>query len=223
MKIKPPDIPKLLKEIKRIFFVLRNDKEAQIQTRTLFLGIFVCFALYYGITTLFIEPAQKNLSKKTTRFNELKSTSPANLNTAMSTAIASLVAQKNELEKKIDTLQFKEKILREHWEIVGDEERFSKIIFTLLPSAPTSIEKNLDQVTLIDRRSKDAFEIHPMTLTGEAYFSDLYNYLQYIEGRPEIGAISNITIESKPTNRYDQRAKVHFNLMVSRLSLREKI
>ena len=56
---KLPDISRIIKEIKRLYFVLRNDKEAQIQTRTLVLGILVCFALYYGIASLFIEPGQK--------------------------------------------------------------------------------------------------------------------------------------------------------------------
>jgi hypothetical protein len=221
MNIKFPDIARIIKEVKRLFFVLRNDKEAQLQSRTLVLGIFVCFALYYGISTLFIEPGQKNLSKKMTERTEMKGGSPAQLNAAMAVAITNLEQQKNTLEEKITTLQFKEKLLREHWDMVGDEERFSKIIFTLLPSAPMSIEKNLDQVTLVDRRSKDAFDMHPMTLVGDAYFSALFDYLQYMESRPEIGTISNITIESKPTTKYDQEAKVHFSLMVSRLSLKE--
>lgn len=221
MNIKLPDIARIMKEVKRLFFVLRNDKEAQLQTRTLVLGIFVCFALYYGISILFIEPGQKSLTKKTTERTQLKGSSPAQLNAAMAVAIANLEQQKNTLEEKIATLQFKEKLLREHWDMVGDEEQFSKIIFTLLPSAPLSIEKNLDQVTLVDRRSKDAFDMHPMTLVGDAYFSELFNYLQYMESRPEIGTISNITIESKPTTKYDQEAKVHFSLMVSRLSLKE--
>lgn len=154
---KLPDITRIIKEIKRVFFVLRNDKEAQIQSRTLVLGIFVCFALYYGISTLFIEPSQKSLAKKMAQRTELKGTSTTQLNAAMAIAISTLEKHKNELEKKITTLQFKEKLLREHWNMVGDEERFSKIIFTLLPSAPMSIEKNLDQVTLVDRRSKDVF------------------------------------------------------------------
>ena len=220
---KLPDITRIIKEIKRVFFVLRNDKEAQIQSRTLVLGIFVCFALYYGISTLFIEPSQKSLAKKMAQRTELKGTSTTQLNAAMAIAISTLEKHKNELEKKITTLQFKEKLLREHWNMVGDEERFSKIIFTLLPSAPMSIEKNLDQVTLVDRRSKDVFDMHPMTLVGEAYFSDLFNYLQYMESRPEIGAISNITIESMPSKKYNRKAKVRFSLMVSRLSLKENI
>ena len=221
MNITPPDIKKIIKEIKRLFFVLRNDKEAQIQSRTLVLGVFVCFALYYGISTLFIEPGQKNLSKKMARLTEMKGSSTAQLNTAMAIALKNLEQQKNKLEEKITTLQFKEKLLLEHWDMVGDEEQFSKIIFTLLPSAPMNIEKNLDQVTLIDRRSKDAFDMHPMTIVGDAYFPDFFNYLQYMESRPEIGAINNMTIEIKPTKKYYQEAKVHFSLMVSRLSLKE--
>lgn len=218
-----PDIARITKEAKRLFFVLRNDKEAQIQSRTLVLGIFVCFALYYGISTLFIEPSQKSLSQKKAQRTELKGTSTAQLNAAMAVALKNLEQQKNNLETKIRTLQLKEKILREHWNLVGDEERFSKVIFTLLPSAPISIEKNLDQVTLVDRRSKNAFDMHPMTLVGDAYFSDFFKYLQYIESRPEIGTISNISIESMPTKSYAQKSKVHFSLMVSRLSLKESI
>lgn len=221
MNITPPDITRIIKEAKNLFFVLRNDKEAQIQGRTLVLGIFVCLALYYGIFTLFIEPGQKNLSKKMTQLTEMKGSSTAQLNTAMAVALKNLEQQKNKLKEKINTLQFKEKLLLEHWDMVGDEEQFSKIIFTLLPSAPMNIEKNLDQVTLIDRRSKDAFDMHPMTIVGDAYFPDLFNYLQYMESRPEIGAINNMTIEIKPTKKYYQEAKVHFSLMVSRLSLKE--
>ena len=223
MNIKLSDITKITKEIKKLFFVLRNDKEAQIQTRTLVLGIIVCFALNYSVSTLFIGPLQKNLKKKTSQRNELKASTPEQLNAAMSVAIMKLEKEKRELEEKIATLKFKEKILLEHWGTISNEERFTKVILTLLPNAPINIEKELEQVTLVDSRSQDTFEMYPMSLKGDAAFPDLFNYLQYIESRPEIGAINNLTIERIPTKRYDRKAKVRFNVMVSRLGLRENI
>ena len=222
IKLKSPDLKKAVKEIKKFFFVLRSDKEAQIQTRTMALGILVCFALYYCVSVILIEPMEKKIAKKTIQYKELKATAPEQIHQAMMMAAEKLTGEKNLLQQKIDGLAFKEQILREHWESIGDEERFTKVLLTLIPNAPISMEKNILQATTEDSRVTETFTMYPMTLTGQADFIYLFNYLHYIEGRPEVGGINNISIESLPTSRYDQDAKVKFTFTVSRLSLKER-
>ncbi len=214
------ELQKIGKLLKRLYYSVRSDPAALLETRQLLLGIIVCFVIFYGMSAFFLEPKEKVLTQKKAELVETKDLAPDQISTAIATRIYQLEKQKQILDEKINTLKVKEAFLTEHWNSLGDPEQFVNTIFTLNSAAPVSLEKNLEQMARIQTRSRNNFELHPVTLMGEANFFDLYAYLQYIEKKSEVGAINNLDISGMPVSELQQNGNVHFSIVVSRLTLK---
>ena len=209
-------------KVKQGYFLLRNDPEALIQARQFFLVFLVCIMVLWAGSTLFIEPKEKLLQQKILQLRELAGSVPDEMNRMMAAREKQLTAENQNLAKKIDILSLKRTLLHENWLTKGDSDRFNRIIFTLNPDAPVNIENSLVQVSLQEKRSKDGFMLYPMTIEGEGSFSLLFDYLQYLESQPEVGLITELTIERPPDAKHFQVAPVHFSLVVSRITLKTK-
>ncbi|MBU0485841.1 MAG: hypothetical protein KKB30_15160 [Proteobacteria bacterium] len=210
-----------IKNMKSWYFLLRNDPEALVQTRTLVMGIIACLVIYYGGNSVLINPKQKILIKQQTHRQELIASTSGQVSPDLTPVIQKLNSKKMAIQEEIAVLINQEGFLREQWEILSDPERFNKIIFTMSSSAPVSISENLDQMTLGETRSIDEFEIHPSTLTGDGDFQDFLAYLQYLENRPEAENIDNLTLEGLPGDNTSKPAKIHFSIMISRIKLKK--
>lgn len=211
-------IPKM----KQGYFLLRNDPEALIQARQFFLVFLVCIMVLWAGFTLFIEPKEKLLQQKILQLRELAGSVPDEMNRMMVAREKQLTQENRDLAEKIDILRLKRTLLHENWLTKGDNDRFNRIIFTLNPDAPVNIETSLAQVSLQEKRSKDGFMLYPTTIEGKGSFSQLFDYLQYLEDQPEVGLITDLTIERSADAEPFQVAPVHFNLVVSRVTLKTK-
>ncbi|MBU0728441.1 MAG: hypothetical protein KKE17_15265 [Proteobacteria bacterium] len=210
-------------QIKKLIYLVRNDARFRVELRQITLGIIVCFTLFYGGTSLLLDPLKIKVEQKIAQKNETIQRAPAALDSGFSSQFLMLSKSKKTLEEKINILKLQKDYIRENWEKIGDTRRFSDIIFTLLPSAPVHLEGKLNQMELSNPVSEAGFEFQPVILTGSGDFRDIYTYLQYIEQQPEIGDINNINLESMPvSDKYDQ-AKVSFSITVSRITLKEII
>jgi hypothetical protein len=214
------NIPKILK---KWYFVLRSDPEAMEQFRLLALGLAACFTIYYGGTSLFIEPQEKNLDQKIAQKQMLASSVPREYQTDMLPLLKQLVAKKASMQEQIEILKLQKEMLLEQWELLGDARRFANIIFTLQPSASVNIEDSLEQMTVADKRSHDTYDLYPVTLAGSSDFENLLEYLQYIEKHSEVGLLDNLVMEIAPGHNEREKAKIHFSLMVGRINLKQVI
>jgi len=209
-----------IQKVKQGYFLLRNDPEALIQARQFFLVFLVCIMVLWAGFTLFIEPKEKLLQQKILQLRELACSAPDEMNRMMTTREKQLSRENRDLAEKIAVLHMKRSLLQENWLTKGDSDRFDRIIFTLNPDAPVNIETSLAQVSLQEKRSKDGFILYPTTIEGEGPFSQLFDYLQYLEAQPEVGLITELTIERPADAKPFQVAPVHFSLVVSRVTLK---
>ncbi|MFA6284074.1 MAG: hypothetical protein WC633_08025 [Desulfurivibrionaceae bacterium] len=123
------------------------------------------------------------------------------------------------LREQTETLALQIRLIEEQWHSLTDREQFSKTLFTLQANAPINMENHLQQMSQLADRSVNGFTLNTVSLAGEVPFPELYRYLQYIEGRPEIGIIEDLAVERLKSASYDQQAKVKFSMVVGRTTL----
>lgn len=206
-------------KLKEWFFLLKSDPEAFAELRKLCLGILACAAVLYGGSTLLLAPQKKELRQKISQKKEVESTAPAQLGSALAVQVAQLEAEQTALREQTEILALQIRLIEEHWHSLTDREQFSKTLFTLHGNAPISLENNLQQMSQLEDRSVNGFTLNTVSLAGEVPFPQLYTYLQYIEGRPEIGIIEDLAVERISSAGYDQQAKVKFSMVVGRTTL----
>lgn len=218
LSLKQHNLPQVGNALKRWYFLIKNDAETLAELRRLGLGLLVCLSLFYAATSLLLVPKEKELEQKKAVKLEQQSTTPAQVDQVLASRQAQLRKEKLLLEEQNGILVLKKRFLEEQWRMWGDAERFTKVIFTLLPSAPLNIEKSLKQMSQLEKRSQQGFTIHSVNLTGDVAFHDLFAYLQYIESQAEVSIIENLTIERLPVAGYEKPADVHFNVVVGRMT-----
>lgn len=206
-------------KLKECFFLLKSDPEAFAELRKLCLGILACLAVLYGGSALILEPQQKMLAQKIAQKIEMESTAPAQLGSALDAQVAQLEIEQKSLREQTETLALQIRLIEEQWQSLTDREQFSKTLFTLHASAPISMENHLRQMSQLDDRSVNGFTLNTVNLAGEVAFPVLYRYLQYIEGKPEIGIIEDLSVTRQTDVGYDQQAKVKFSMVVGRTTL----
>ena len=217
-------LPNLGKNFKKGSFNLRNDVDAMSQFRLLLLGLVMCFVIYYAGMTLFVQPQKDVLQEKVIWKQKISAATPIQRTPQLTAALEQLRNTKANLREQIEILKLKIQFLQDHWEILGDADRFTKIIFTLLPSAPVNIEKDLAQMSRSETRSLSNYDIHPVTLAGNAPFHNFLSYLQYTETRPEVGVIDNLVVKRLPAEeKYSGHAEVFFSFMVGRINLKQSL
>lgn len=205
--------------LKEYFFLIKSDPEAFVELRKLALGVLVCAAVLYGGSTLFLAPQKKVLQQKLAQEKEIESTAPAQLAGMLAEQVLRLETEQKELREQTETLALQIRFVEEQWQSLTDREQFSKTLFSLQANAPISMENHLRQMSQLEDRSLNGFTLNSVRLTGELPFPELYRYLQYIEGRPEIGIIEDLAVERQKSASYDQQAKVAFSMVVGRTTL----
>lgn len=207
--------------LKTWYFTLRNDPDALIEIRQLALGILVCAALFYAGSTLLLQPRREALKQKSARMAELRASAPGQVSAAFRIQKERLTKQKKRIEEELAILRLKEKFLQQHWEARGSNEHFSKVVFTLLPSAPIRIEEHLEKISQAKPRTSGEFTVQPVHLTGEARFEDFFLYLQYLENSAEVSTIESLSLEAVPPPKgsESQKEPVRFEMSVDRMFL----
>ncbi|MDA8164694.1 MAG: hypothetical protein M0017_06660 [Desulfobacteraceae bacterium] len=211
---------KIGKNLKTWYFALRSDPDALVEIRQLALGILVCLALFYAGSTLLLAPRKAALAQKVARAGELRNSASGQASAALSTQKERLTKRQEQMEESLAILQLKKKYLRAHWEARGSNEQFSKVVFTLLPSAPIRIEQHLDKISQGEPQSAGGFTIQPVHLKGEAKFEDIFLYLQYLENSPEVSGIDGLVLEAAPPDAGE--GTVRFEMTVNRMFLEGK-
>lgn len=205
--------------LKEWFFRIKSDPEAFAELRKLCLGILVCFAVLYGGSTLTLAPQKKELRQKLAQKKEAENAAPAQLGSALAAQVSQLEAQQKTLREETETLALQIRFIEEHWQSLADREQFSKTLFTLQANAPINMESHLRQMSQLEDRSVNGFILNTVSLAGELPFPELYRYLQYIEGRPEIGIIEDLAVERLANASYDKQTKVTFSMVVGKTTL----
>ncbi|MCK5608713.1 hypothetical protein KAR91_42945 [Candidatus Pacearchaeota archaeon] len=213
-------IKKIQGNLKNFIFVLRTDKDAQVQARQFALGILVCVALFWAGSTLLIDPKLQQLEQQRLRLQEIKASSPEEVITAISIRKEGLDKQIRILQDKVDQLTLQNNLLLEHWDYQGDSDRFNEILFSPHSPAPEDIVSDLKLMQFNEPFDLDGFKVLPVVIEGDAEFTDFYSYLQYLEGQPEVGTLQNLVIETLPADNFMNTSNVHFSLVAGRIVLK---
>lgn len=206
--------------IKDLINEIRHDPEALVEFRQLLFGLIIVGGIVFGFHTLYVQSKQKDQKKLITQEKQL-SAELGNGDTEALTMQQLLKARKVEavLRDKIGLLQFKENMLREQYVNSNNDESFANVIFTLLPKSPVNIENEFVQMNVLDKRSLDYYEIHPVNIQGDSEYHALFSYLQYLERRPEVGLIDSLKIEQLEQKSFGEKIQVHFDLVLGKIKL----
>lgn len=207
--------------IGRFLTAVRNDPEALVELRQLLFAILIAAGVVYGLYTFQVVGQIKEKVKNLSRKSEL--TTVVAGKTAESTAavqLPKLQATKKELTEKLTLLRFQEQMLREQYATENSGESFAKVIFTLLPLSPVDIENGFVKMNVLETRSYDYFDVNPIDLQGDMAYLEFLYYLQYLEGRPEVGVIGKLSLEIQPAKSFTEKVKVHFDVVLGRIQLR---
>lgn len=209
-------------KLKEWFFLFKSDPEATAELRKLCLGILVCAAVLYAGSDLLLAPQKKTLAQKLAQKNETLSSAPVELAGMLAAQASLLETEQKSLSAETGAMALQISLIEEQWRSLSDREQFAKTLFTLQAGAPVNMEGSLRQMSQLADRSANGFTMNTVNLSGELPFAELYRYLQYLEGRPEIGIIENLAVERQQGAGYDQQAKVKFSMIVGRTTLDKK-
>lgn len=199
--------------------LVRSDPESASFWRFVGLGLLSCLIISYAGYSLFVEPQQKILDKKNVEIKEIKLANPDLADDTLVAAIPKLDLRIKNLEEQIEISRLQEKVLLLQRQTLSDPEQFNKIILTLNPAAPVKIGAKLKQMDNLASRAQENFQLHLMLIKGEADFSDLLNYIKYLEQSQEIAFMDDLSLESRPAAGNKNSGKVSFSLQVGRLDL----
>lgn len=206
--------------IKDFFNEIRHDPESLFELRQLLFGVIVVGGIVFGFHTLYVQPKQKNQNKLVIQETQLSSELGKGEVEALTMKQLLKVRKTNAvLRDKVGLLQFKENMLREQYVKSDNEESFANVIFTLLPRSPVNIENEFVQMNVLDKRSLDFYEVHPVNIQGDSDYHALFSYLQYLERRPEIGFIDSLKIEQLEQKSFGEKIQVHFDLVLGKIKL----
>lgn len=206
--------------IKDLVNEIRHDPESLFELRQLLFGVIIVAGIVFGFHTVFVQSKQKVQKKLVMQEAQLSS----ELGNGEIEALAMqqlLKMRKTEtvLRDKVSLLQFKESMLREQYVKSDNDESFANVIFTLLPRSPVNIENEFVQMNVLDKRSLDFYDVHPVNIQGDSSYHALFSYLQYLERRPEIGLIDSLKIEQLEQKSFGEKILVHFDLVLGKIKL----
>jgi hypothetical protein len=223
-------------ELKSLWGRVTHDPDVLFEVRQLFFGLVIVVVVCYGAQALLIQPRQKNMQKKVAQQKELKATlANGEIAAMLEKQFQQLMTDKKKLEESLASLRFQKQLYQEQFQEEDSKEQFSNVIFTLLPDSPVDIEGKFLQMTVMDVRSFDGFEVSPVNLQGDATYLEFLSYLRYLENRPEVGLISDLVMEQlvpeaeqpggpsesvKYVDAFSQPVQVHFSLVLGRVQLR---
>lgn len=200
---------------------VRNDPETLLELRQLLFAILIAAGVVYGLYTFQVAAQNQAKVKNLSRKSELTAAVAAkSADHPAAGQLPILMATKQELTEKLTLLRFQEQILREQYTAENSGESFAKVIFTLLPLSPVDIENGFVKMNVLETRSYDYFDVNPINLQGDMAYLEFLYYLQYLEGRPEVGLIGKLALEILPAKSFAEKVKVHFDVVLGRIQLR---
>jgi Tfp pilus assembly protein PilO len=202
-------------------FVLRTDPEARGQSRILVLGLATCLVVYYAASTILLAPLAKKLEAAQARKQELGAVGDQGQLAITGPKIDQLRSQKSAIQEDIAILAMREKLHRRQWLAMGESGRFNQVIFTMNPTAPVNIDKQLTKMNLGETRKFEMFEEQPVSLAGRGSYPEVLAYIRYLEKSPEIGALDNLELKSSREAGEEASKLVYFSLQASRIVLKE--
>jgi len=227
---------KVGQRLKVLWGSISHDPEVFFEVRQLLLGLVIVLVLCYGARVLLIQPRQHALQKKVAQCKELgQMLVHGELAAAVEKQLQQLMSQKKELTEKLVQLRFQKQLYQEQYQGANAKEQFSNVIFTLLPDSPVDIEGKFLQMSVMDVRSFDHFDVFPVNIQGDANYADFIMYLRYLESRPEVGLLSDLILEQqgaeaessqaapgteKFVDAFFQTVRVHFSVVLGRVELR---
>lgn len=212
------DLKQNLEQLRQLFFKLQNDPPLLAELRQLGLGLLVCLAVAYGAHSLLIEPQQRKIDKQLATLQQLRSTALGEITPILDAGRQQLNKEILLIREEKAVLELKKNFLSEQWKSWSDEELFTRLIMTLDPAAPVSLEGRFKKLNHLEPQIREDFIVHPLRLTGVANFQELLAYLRYLEERPEIGTIDDLVIERVPVEGYERAGKITFGLTVGRVT-----
>lgn len=216
-----PWLSEFTRTCRKLEFVLRTDPEARSQSRILLLGLATCLVVYYAASTIFFAPLSKKLEAAQASKQELVAMGDQGQLAITGPKIIQLQAQKAAIKEDIAILEMREKLQRRQWLAMGESGRFNQVIFTMNPTAPVNIDKQLTQMNLGETRKLEMFEEQPVSLAGRGSYQDVLTYLSYLEKSPEIGALDLLELKSSREAGDEASNLVYFSLQASRIVLKE--
>jgi len=206
---------------RKLEFVLRTDPEARGQSRILVLGLATCLVVYYAASTILLAPLAKKLEAAQARKQELGAVGDQGQLAITGPKIDQLRSQKSAIQEDIAILAMREKLHRRQWLAMGESGRFNQVIFTMNPTAPVNIDKQLTKMNLGETRKFEMFEEQPVSLAGRGSYPEVLAYIRYLEKSPEIGALDNLELKSSREAGEEASKLVYFSLQASRIVLKE--
>jgi len=212
------DLKKILEQLRQLFSKLRNDPSLLAELRQLGLGLIVCLAVAYGVHSLLLEPQQQKIHKQLATLQQLRSTAAGEITPILDAGRRQLKQDIMHIQEEKAVLELKKNFLSEQWGSWGDDELFTRLIMTLDPTAPVSLEGRFKKLNYLEPQIREDFIVHPIRLTGVAAFPELLTYLRYLEERPEVGTIDDLVLELVPVEGYERAGKITFSLTVGRVT-----
>lgn len=206
--------------IKDLVNEIRHDPESLFELRQLLFGIIIVGGIVFAFHTLFVQSKQKDQKKLVIQEAQLASDLGSGEVEALTMQqLSKMTKTEAVLRDNVGLLEFKENMFREQYVKSNNDESFANVIFTLLPKSPINIENDFVQMNVLDKRSLDFYEIHPVNIQGDSDYHALFSYLQYLEKRPEIGVIDSLKIEQLEQKSFGEKIQVHFDLVLGKIKL----
>lgn len=213
----------ITQKIKDLWADIRQDPETLFEARQLLFIAIIAMGVCYGFYSLYVDSAQKKKSKYQSQIEELQSSDEDSESGPVSVEqVQKLIVRKNQLEEKIEVLQFQEKVMLEQYSGSAANESFTNTIFTLLPVSPVDIEQGFVKMSMMDSRSYDFLKINPVRLQGNIEFQEFVQYLEYIEDRSEVGMVGNIVLDIPGSESTAKKGAVQFNVILGQVVLKGK-
>lgn len=207
-------------KLQHLISEIRHDPKALFELRQLLFGLIIVFGVVYGFQSLYVQSKTKRYDSLNAQSQQLEShLTKDDIESMTAIRLAELTKNNDELTDRLDRLRFEEEIYRKEFGTFVDDESFSNAVFTLLPGSPVKMESNITGMNVLEKRTKDLYTILPVDIQGDAGFSQLLDYLQFLERRHEIGVISYLDIELVDKESMTREVDVHFDLVVGRLKL----
>ncbi|MDA3971175.1 MAG: hypothetical protein PF442_07470 [Desulfobulbaceae bacterium] len=210
----------ILRSWKSTYVLLRSEPEALLQFRQLILTCAICIFVAYGINKAVVAPrAEKNaeLASRLVEHNVAKNSQEV---ARLTSRLSALQQQMKKDQHELEILTLKERFIKEHWAGLGDNDKFNRLIFTQMDSAPVNIEQNLLKTTQLEPRNKNGFSIYPMALEGTGDFQQVFQYLRFLESRPEVGFLDQVSLAAIPATDIKKPVEVEFKISIGRLELK---
>ncbi len=214
---KPLNFKTILNNAKQWGTEFKKDPKLQAKIRTIVLCYLVGICLLYVGYTFKIAPLQKVYNRKNLEYLAIKNSTPDQLTDILSRELKKVEKQEEDLKTKASILQLQNDLLNEMWQNVADEQIFFQVVLSLLPTAPTSLDQGMAKLNQLPPLQRDKFKIFPLSIDGKATYTDLFNYVQYLENRREVGLFDKFTLRATDPEKPD--SELNFSIQVGRIQL----